>query len=215
MKRYPGTIALICGSPKQTGSSSAAVLDRLREKLPEKTPITDIHIAAKLTAENAELLKSCDTLLFAFPLYVDGIPGHLLRALMQLEPLMTSKQRVYGIINCGFFEGRQCQTAARILENWAARSSCNYMGAIGLGTGGMLTLFDKYGEGPLKPIETRLTALVADIISGQTIGFEHTQASLPKIVYKLAVEMNWRRSAKRNGLKSADLNRKPLPPSRQ
>ncbi|HAW69762.1 MAG TPA: hypothetical protein DHD79_09105, partial [Firmicutes bacterium] len=82
-------------------------------------------------------LAACDTLVFAFPLYVDGIPSHLLSCLSQMEgylkPLASKEMRVYAIVNCGFYEGRQNQHALDMMQNWCAKTRLIWGHGLGIG----------------------------------------------------------------------------------
>jgi putative NADPH-quinone reductase len=76
-------IALINGSPKGTASASALVLEELKGLL-GGIELTELSIRSS-RVETLESLGNHDVIVFSFPTYVDGIPSHLLRALVQLE----------------------------------------------------------------------------------------------------------------------------------
>mgnify|MGYP000653504169 CR=1 FL=1 len=65
--------------------------------------------------EQLQEAADSDVLIFAFPLYVDGIPSHMVSALLDLETVIRKKKKkrtVYAILNCGFYEG--CQNAVAL-----------------------------------------------------------------------------------------------------
>ena len=124
-----------------------------------------LHTAAVPT-DMAEALVNANAIVFACPLYVDGIPGHLLSCLTELERQSQTflwqtslwqghKPLIYGIVNCGFYEGVQAQYALDVLRNWAAKSGCTWGGGIGVGGGGGLTQMPtvKGGHGRKAPVE--------------------------------------------------------------
>lgn len=79
-------IALINGSPKGNGSASGSLLDDLKRFFSEKEELTEIGLhESAVPKKAAEDLMNADIWVFSCPLYVDGIPGHLLSCLMQLE----------------------------------------------------------------------------------------------------------------------------------
>ncbi len=81
-------IAFINGSPKIKGSASACILKDLKLFL-NNNIISEYNFnKKKLTLKQMEELARCDILVFAFPLYVDGIPSHLLNCLIQLEKFL-------------------------------------------------------------------------------------------------------------------------------
>ena len=141
-------IALTNGSPKRRGSASGCILQHLQPLLEQ-----DGHATAAFSLHNPELasqdaqgIGECDVLIFALPLYVDGLPSHLVSCLMQLEESLAGsgrRQTVYAIVNCGFYEGHQAKWALNILENWCHRTGLRWGYGIGLGAGGMLLSVQK------------------------------------------------------------------------
>lgn len=94
-------ISFINGSPKVGTSCSGTLLNQLQKDILNKgaqiistedilvyrinkEPLSDANIA--------EIIKS-DIIVVAFPLYVDGIPSHMLAALYQLEKAFFESTR--------------------------------------------------------------------------------------------------------------------------
>ena len=100
-------IALINGSPKVHNSASGTLLSDRKGYLGERAELVEIGLhSAVISKEVITELEKSDVWVFAYPLYVDGIPGHMLSCLMQLEEAQLQKQvSIYGIVNCGFYEG--------------------------------------------------------------------------------------------------------------
>ena len=134
-------IALINGSPKKKGSASQTLLKELSVYLPEDTKSSNYQlIHPEVSKETAEALVDFDVLVFAFPLYVDGVPSHLLACLQQLEKAGLKREtRVYCIVNSGFYEGEQNEYAVQVVRNWCARVGLIWGMGIGYGGGGALT----------------------------------------------------------------------------
>ena len=156
-------------------------------------------------------LAECDALVFAFPLYVDGIPSHLLNSLIQLETyLATIKEKeimVYSVVNCGFYEGHQNGLTIEMVQNWSLRAGLEWGQGVGIGAGGMLSMLRHIpiGYGPMKNLKKAFTELTNNILnraSGESI---FITANFPRFAYKLAGEMEWRQAIKANGLKRKDL----------
>ncbi|MDE5820551.1 MAG: NAD(P)H-dependent oxidoreductase, partial [Lachnospiraceae bacterium] len=117
-------IALINASPKMNQSASATLLEELQLSISETAEVTETALHTSVISEEMwEKLKSADVWVFSCPLYVDGIPGHLLSCLMQLEKAKWQEReiRVYGIVNCGFYEGIQAKFALALLKNWCEK----------------------------------------------------------------------------------------------
>ena len=207
-------IALINGSPKMNKSASATLLEELQLSISETAEVTETALHTSDISEDVwEKLKSADVWVFSYPLYVDGIPGHLLSCLMQLEKEKWQKKeiRVYGIVNCGFYEGIQTQFALALLKNWCEKCGFLYAGGIGVGGGGGLAQMPKVqgGHGPRAPIEKALQAMAVSILQQKTQENRYVSVAFPRFLYRMAAQTGWRRWIKVNGGKAKDLGKKP------
>lgn len=206
-------IAFINGSPKAKHSTSASILTDLKTALSKNLEIIPVELhKAVISEKDMEKLKTCDTLVFAFPLYVDGIPSHLLSCLTALEtaPWQDKRGRVYGIVNCGFYEGIQAEPALKVLENWCAKAGFLWSGGIGIGGGGALAQLPdaKNGHGPKAPVSKALGALAGSILQNETQKNHYISIAFPRFLYKLAAQMDWRQMVKQNGGRAKDLGRR-------
>lgn len=217
--------ALINGSPKTKSSASGALLEDLKAYLGEAEVMEFGFHTDTVTGEEAEALNQADALVFSFPLYVDGIPGHLLSCLAGLEKASCKnrKIRVYGIVNCGFYEGIQAETALQVLENWCARAGYTWGSGVGVGGGGGLAQMPKTksGHGPREPIDKALKELACEIRARQMQEDQRVQESqpvqknhyvsvaFPRFLYKLAAQTGWRQMIKASGGKARDLGKRP------
>lgn len=206
-------IALINGSPKMKDSASNCILHELKAFLEKNSNIITEYYFRKpqLSKKEMEELIEYDILVFAFPLYVDGIPSHLLNCLIQLEGCFANiKEKeimVYSLVNCGFYEGHHNELAIEMMENWCAKAGLRWGQGIGIGAGGMLPTLNNIpiGHGPKKNLEKVLKQLADNIVKCASEENIFTTANFPRVLYKLAAEMGWRRSIKANGLKRKDL----------
>ncbi len=204
-------IMLINGSPKPNGSTSGAILSELRDYLPGHT-ISEcaFHAASALTPALADTLAAQDVLVFAFPLYVDAIPSHLLRILVQLEDKWKNAdvdQQVFAIVNAGFYEGRQCVNALRMIKSWCEKCRLRYGRSVGIGAGGMLPSLVNVpaGHGPRKNFTKALRQLaqsIDDRVGGEDI---FAVPNFPRFLYMKLAHMGWRMQARQNGLSPKQL----------
>ncbi len=217
--------ALINGSPKVKSSNSGILLEDLKAYLVETEAVEFGLHTGTAAKEKAEALNQADALVFSFPLYVDGIPGHLLSCLADLEEASSKSKgiRVYGIVNCGFYEGIQAEPALQVLQNWCEKAGYVWGGGVGVGGGGGLAQMPKTksGHGPREPIEKALKALAEAICSEHVQGDQQAQdhqqiqenqyvsVAFPRFLYKLAAQMGWRQMMKASGGKARDLGRRP------
>ncbi len=207
-------VALINGSPKSTSSASASLLKELKNYL-NKEFVQEYAFHTNHAAENASSIFSHtpEILVFAFPLYVDGVPGHLLRCMKSLEEYLQAHPNengnIYTIVNCGFFEGEQTGHALDIMKNWCKRTPLHWGQGIGIGGGGMLESIQNVpaGKGPRKNISQILLSLSHHILKKETAPNQFTSPNIPRFLYRLAAQKNWRSEIQNNGLQTKDLFR--------
>ena len=206
-------IALINGSPKVNNSASGTLLSDIKGYLGERIELVEVGLhSAVISKEAIAELEKADVWVFAYPLYVDGIPGHLLSCLMQLEETLLQKQiSIYGIVNCGFYEGIQAKHALKLLENWSIKADFAWCGGVGIGGGGGLAMMPqmKPGQGPKAPIDKALAELAESILKGEARENNYVSVAFPRFLYKLGAQMGWRQMIKANGGKTKDLRRIP------
>jgi multimeric flavodoxin WrbA len=210
-------IALVNGSPKASKSASEVVLRSLKLMLPESDEMIEISMRnTSVSEEDLEKLAGCDTLVFAFPLYYDGIPSQLLRCLVQMESYFREKGvtgiRVYALVNNGFYEGRQNVYAIENMKHWALKSGLVWGQGIGLGGGGMLAPMKDIteGQGVKKNLGGALRTIAGNIASGNSAEPLFVSPEIPRIVYQLGGNMGWNAQSKANGLTKKDLGRRVM-----
>lgn len=207
-------IALINGSPKIKRSSSNSILEIVKTLLEKETTIiTEYHFAKpNIEIKDMEQFIDFDAIVFAFPLYVDGIPSHLVNCLIQLEDyISTNKTKdimVYSIVNCGFYEAHQNKIAIEIMENWCIKTGLNWGQGVGIGAGGMLSSIRgiPFGQGPRKNIDIALTQLANNIVGCNSQENIFTSPNFPRIAYKFLAERGFRQAIRAHGLKTRDIH---------
>lgn len=200
-------IALINGSPKQKNSASRGLLCDLRAALPAGTKPVEAELhGPTVPPEIIPTLDGCGAWVLAFPLYVDGVPGHLLSCLTQLEKTAKGKS-IYAVVNCGFYEGAQTGPALEIMENFCAKSGARW-GGVGTGGGGALGVLPGGEKGPKALICRALTGLAETAAEGKIQENKFVTVAFPRTLYKLSGQMGWRKQIKDNGGKPRDLGRR-------
>ena len=90
-----------------------------------------------------EQLRDAQAAVFGLPLYVDGVPSHVLRFLEEMEAFCREnglKLRVYCVANNGFIEGKQNEPLMQVFENFCVRAGLTWGGGVGIGGGVMLNV---------------------------------------------------------------------------
>ena len=210
-------IALINGSPKFKESGSGKLLEIVKKAASEAGVSEFVEIKfRKLAAQTEEELSQmaeADAWVFAYPLYVDGMPGHLLGVLRELERarLQNPQRKIYGICNCGFYEGEQNEPALDVLRNWSAKCGYIWGGAVGVGGGGAtlsLTSMGKVGDLFMSPVTKALTALGQVAATGHTLESRYISIALPCWIYTFCAHDGWKKKIKAAGGKVEDLERR-------
>ena len=90
-----------------------------------------------------EQLKDAKAAVFCLPLYVDGVPSHVLRFMEEMEAFCLEnnlKLSVYCVANNGFIEGKQNEPLMQVFEHFCTRAGLVWGGGVGIGGGVMLNV---------------------------------------------------------------------------
>ena len=125
---------LINGSQKNHKSNSRYFLDYISKYLDDYT-IYDLKY--DFFDNIIDSIINTDTIVLAFPLYVDSPNSLTLKLLNYIydNNIDLSNKSLYVIINCGFREGIHNITALNIIKNWATKVNIKYSGSILVGAG--------------------------------------------------------------------------------
>ena len=214
--------ALINGSPRGKISTSFRLLKEVKTLLPQDYDFSEVQAnKAELTNRQIEELKKSDIWIFANPLYIDSLPGHLLAVLEQLEAEFKQNRentdsakthKVYAIINCGFYEAAQNKPAVRVYKNWCKKAGFEWCGAVAVGGGGALGFMPvemPLNAGPTKPIYQALVKISDTIRNGDFFEPAYVSFGFPRILYLKFAPYAWRKAIKENGKKTKDIYRRP------
>jgi len=132
----------INGSPKKKLSVSQYLI--FLQSLSVKGEKVKEHLRNRSDHERIlNTLKDADAVVFCLPLYVDGVPAHVLSFMKEMEAFCKENKlrlNVYVISNGGFIEGKQNEPLMQVFENFCKRSGINWCGGIGIGGGVMLNV---------------------------------------------------------------------------
>ena len=88
-------------------------------------------------------LRDAQAVVFVLPLYVDGVPSHVLRFMQEMETCCKQnglRLGVYCVANNGFIEGRQNEPLMQVFEHFCERAGLRWGGGVGIGGGVMLNV---------------------------------------------------------------------------
>ena len=167
------TLFIDC-SPKRRLSASGFIADVTRvftagQKKKEKLRNGADH--ERILTE----LKDADCVVFCMPLYVDGVPSHVLPFLKETEELCRQEGMdisVYVIANNGFIEGKQNEPLMQIMENFCRRSGIRWCGGLGIGGGVMMNV-----------MRIMATVFAALAVLNIVIAASQHQEVIPYVVY--------------------------------
>lgn len=136
------TTLFINGSPKSKGSTSALLTGLLSlcvrgEVIKEQVGLKGDHHRI------LHQIKGGNTVVFVLPLYLDGIPAHVLAFMKEMESYCQEELlelKIYVVSNGGFIEGRQSQPLMDVFENFCARCHFKWCGGVGIGGGVMINV---------------------------------------------------------------------------
>lgn len=208
-------IGLINGSPKAIGSTSEVLLDELKGLIPDDHDLVRVGMHhAMLSATQLEDIASCDVLVFALPMYMGGIPSHMLHCLMQLEKALVESPHpitVYAIVNNGHYEGIQNETTIAMIKNWTNRAHLKWGQGIGIGTGLMIALAKDVpmGHGTKKNLAHPYSTFVNNLLDRQSGDNLYVNPTYPRFALLQGANHDWTKQGKAHGLRKRDLTLAP------
>ena len=132
----------INGSPKKRFCASSYFL--FLQRLFVGGEMVNEHLRTKGDYQRIlDRLPGADAVVFGLPLYVDGVPSHVLGFLEEMERFCKEKAlrlKVYVIANNGFIEGKQNEPLMQVMEHFCQRAGLTWGGGVGIGGGVMLNV---------------------------------------------------------------------------
>lgn len=213
MLGYKKALMLI-GSPKAKNSTSEALGNYLLNGLNKKGYIAEkLHIPATLKHDVQGLIdkvNETDLLIIAFPLYVDSLPSPLIKALELIAEHRNNHQSdklqsLMVIINCGFPEAHQNDTALRICKSFASHANFKWLGGLAMGGGPAIggKPIDQLG-GMTRNLVKVLDMAIEAIADNKEIPIEAIDLMSAKLfpgwIFTLFADRGWKTQAKQYGV---------------
>jgi hypothetical protein len=206
---------LLVGSPRGLASTSESLGTYLLRKLEEHGFETKKTYAAVCVSSdrNREILLNLvdgsDLLILAFPLYVDSLPSQLVATLELIADHKkrenpTMSQRVVAIVNSGFPEAKQNDTALAICHRFAEEAGIDWAGGLALGGGQMIAgkpLSEVGGafRNVMKALDLTAAAIAEDEpVPKKAVGLM-AKPVIPSWLYVWLANRGWNRQIKEYG----------------
>lgn len=205
---------LLVGSPRPTSTSAslgAHLLDRLALADWETRGLRIAPTLAK-TKGVITLISRVDTadlVILASPLYVDSLPAPVMRALEVLGDQRRGGERptparLAAVLNCGFPEARQNETAVAVCRRFAEEARFEWAGALAMGMGGLIDGRPLKGVARADGVRRALTLAGDALAAGRPIPPEAerlmARRPVPRWLYLWKGARAFKRQAKQAGV---------------
>lgn len=188
-----GNIIILNGSPRAAKSNSKHYAAIFTESCGGNTAYFNILKTNHLAL--CEKLDGFSDVLFVFPLYADGIPVTLLNFLKALEQNPPKNKLVVSVlINCGFLEYRQNDTAVLMMELFCKQNGYRFGSVLKIGSGEAIL------GTPFKRLVTRKIKRFARSIAQKKYCTLHTAMPLTRGMFVRASTAYWTNYGKKNGV---------------
>lgn len=194
---------LISGSPKPHSSNSLYFLKLISSNL---DTYKLFELKKNKYEEILDSINLSDTVIFAFPLYVDSPTSITLNFLDYIidNNIKLDSKLIYLVINCGFREGKHNITAVNIMKRWCEKVGATYGCSILIGAGEIV------GKENYKFISSKALKKIkqfADTIKSKQKDKDiiTTMDLINNRLYCCLANLCWNKSGKINNLSNSDL----------
>ncbi|MDR1796072.1 MAG: NAD(P)H-dependent oxidoreductase [Clostridiales Family XIII bacterium] len=204
-------IVLINGSPKTKRSISGTLLGALSEHLPPEAERAQLHVIGAGGAEARAAIAGADVWVLAFPLYIDGLPSHLIRFLERAvvgEVVPKQGAVVYTLVNNGFYEPEQCKNAVAAVKLFCNKAGLFWGQAVCVGAGPMAG-FMPLEKRPMAPVASALGEFAVSISTVATGEDLYVRPNVARFLYVKSAHAGWKKAAEKAGFSLSDLRRLP------
>ena len=191
-------------------SNTKRILNALSRNIYIEKELINISNYMNRIDELLSILKEADRIILGIPLYVDGIPSHVLRIMEKIEKMNNmGNKKIYVVTNMGFYESAQEENLIHMTRKWTECCGFTYGGGLGIGAGEMVgKMIDSSiaEKGPSRNAALALNNLGVAISESRCIEDMYINPYMfPRALYIMAANSSWPRDAKENGLKKRDL----------
>ncbi len=182
-------------APKSNSKTYAQIFQRYSKLQTEYFSINKLnHI------EICNKIEQFSHILFVFPLYADSIPVTLLNFLKTLENNSPKNKPVISVlINCGFIEPEQNDTAVRIMQIFCKQNGYAFGSVLKIGSGEAIL------ETPFRFFVSRKIKKFASSLKNKNYGVFKTTMPISKNTFVKASTNYWINYGRKNGISKEEM----------
>lgn len=186
----------INGSPKLSHSNSEYFINKIKNN-------GYIKYLYKDNFNNIlKNIQRIDTIIFSFPLYVDGPPSKVIEFMEYIEDnnICLKNKNIYVICNCGFLESKQNDIAIDIIKNFCKTNDAIFKGSFKIGAGEIIGKCDKKKIYKIIsiPFIIKLKKFKKSINNSTNINLNTTITPMFKTLYVIIANISWKQKMKIN-----------------
>ncbi len=191
-------IIILNASPRAPKSNSK-IYAQIFQKY-SKLPTEYFNINKLNHMEICNKIEQFSQVLFVFPLYADSIPVTLLNFLKTLENNPPKNKPVISVlINCGFIEPEQNDTAVKIMQIFCKQNGYVFGSVLKIGSGEAIL------ETPFRFFVSRKIKKLASSLKNKNYGVFKTTMPISKNTFIKASTNYWINYGKKNGVSKEEM----------
>ncbi len=210
--RASGRIVLLNGSMRNKSGNSAKLAKQLAARLEKEVDSVDLKDWMKDMPGLVKKLEAAPAIVFCIPLYVDGLPSQVIRLMEKFEQeYRGGRKKIYVLANMGLYESSQLVNLFSAVTQWSRKMDFEYCGGLGISAGeliGGLMEMIPFGKGPIRKSSEGMDLLARAINSeSKTYDIYAEPKGFPKWLFIQIANVNWDRTARKNGIDQKELYR--------
>ena len=207
-----GRTVLLNGSMRNKDGNSAKLAKQLAKRLEKEVEFVDLKDWMKDMPGLVKKLEAAPAIVFCIPLYVDGLPSQVIRLMEKFEKeYRGDKKKIYVLANMGLYESSQLVNLFSAVTQWSRKMGFEYCGGLGVSAGellGGLMEMIPFGRGPIRKTSEGMDLLARAINSeSKTYDIYAEPKGFPKWLFIQIANVNWDRTAKKNGIDPKEMYR--------
>ncbi len=207
-----GKVVFMNGSLRAVNGNTARLAARLAGMLERESETVAIGQYLSDLPALMDRLEGASDIVICTPLYLDGLPSQVIRLMETMERRYRgSAKRIYVLANMGLYESRQLVNLFDAVRQWCDHMAFPYCGGLGVSAGELIGVLMRY-----LPFRIGFTGHVAHgmkRLASAIDGFGAVDdiyaepCCFPRWLYIRIANDGWKKSARANGIREADLYR--------